>query len=1207
MSDDVPVRSAHHLALLAFTIHRSDGAPVALDDAKVLVERVQLALRLHFTDYAALTALLQATEANEYSAVFPFVPYTMSDVLESGSLLPHELENLIDVVRRTRALASLDGGAKNLQRDEAPPDMPVDLQVVTTTAHNAGSRVVSVLNDDGAWFHQDNVQLERRDDRSRWWLKVDAGGKDGLCLDDHSVSVRPCGLMWARFVEGGHRLRMDGGAFCHDYSTAVPEVDVKTMPLYPELLAICAFLPEAPQLTYVDSHLVLVSGGNREFAMLSRKQQGVRVWHYRKGVVGSTRVAVVKWRRSWWPRCKWREEPVAAYDHPKSRHLFALPLAALLYRHGLEVTHKDVVYSHCDSNDYRLTNADEIDNIFTLDCLARLARLSGLSDDEYERLASLAAHSVTAKYTWAEGDVKPFLGNVFKSQLKELSRLCLASAWAADWERQLVINIITAPPGVGKTFAIVQLLIELVREHGDGARPFVLLFVFSLCNVGQKLLADIAEALDELRHHVVLSHYERETAEQWHERCMRAPDDTVRVLARFTTVSSLLPRRGRNGAPVAYDGVVMDECEATLRFVSTAPILKRRDKTRDELVALCGAPSVRLVQLLDRDAGLGTRVFGAEIALHCLKRARHHNRPVRRIALHELRMSVYYKRKFITLPPGDEMFAAGMLYELVVRRGRNVIVSVSSKEAAKKISYAFRCIAKSRDRDDADRERSGRVLLIHGDSDTRTREALASGANAFLEKHQPSLLIYTGTLGRGTSFDRDPPHFHDVVQLVYSHVGDDEDKQAIDRARTTLSQLAGTSRIVYVMPCNGRTKPRYDLVRRVGLSSSLGAVWHAINDELASRYAQDQSAAKLLGDVGGAGCAGSASDSTVRFDLATDTRPHLNAERPATFLTAVMIGLQRLALELKPEVYLQDIEDTNTTVSPLHQHDPKLYEAAKLFRLDEGEMTRRTVYLDLLDAPLSRDARATAAGGAPSESSGDHHKVLALKTFGWWDSTAAYQSPTLMFLLTHNQHALRGLFALRLLLAMADGGVEAMRKAATELNALGYREIHYGVADAVQSGGSGAKTPSSETHWIEQTCVVRCSPMYGPLIADVLMVWACLQLMGIDDFRTVGLASRAGAAAVKYRRLFKKDNYRSRDISVPDPWQPDTMIEGAVFVDRLGHFLDDRSRCKLQLRNVKPLTEAVSVVLLVGAGDEHAALAPHARRSIAHQAGAQRS
>jgi hypothetical protein len=133
----------------------------------------------------------------------------------------------------------------------------------------------------------------------------------------------------------------------------------------------------------------------------------------------------------------------------------------------------------------------------------------------------------------------------------------------------------------------------------------------------------------------------------------------------------------------------------------------------------------------------------------------------------------------------------------------------------------------------------------------------------------------------------------------------------------------------------------------------------------------------------------------------------------------------------------------------------------------------------------------------------------------------------------------------------------------------------------VQSGGSGAKTPSSETHWIEQTCVSRCSPMYGPLIADVLMVWACLQLMGIDDFRTVGLASRAGAAAVKYRPLFKKENYRSRDISVPDPWQPDTMIEGAEFVDRLGHFLDDRSRCKLQLRNVKPLTEAVSVVLLV--------------------------
>lgn len=112
------------------------------------------------------------------------------------------------------------------------------------------------------------------------------------------------------------------------------------------------------------------------------------------------------------------------------------------------------------------------------------------------------------------------------------------------------------------------------------------------------------------------------------------------------------------------------------------------------------------------------------------------------------------------------MFAAGMLHELVVRRGRNVIASVSCKEAAQKISYAFRCIAKAHDRDDADRERSGRVVLIHGDSDTRTREALASGANAFLEKHQPSLLLYTGTLGRGTSFDRDPPHFHDVVLLA---------------------------------------------------------------------------------------------------------------------------------------------------------------------------------------------------------------------------------------------------------------------------------------------------------------------------------------------------------------------------------------------------------------------------------------------------------
>jgi hypothetical protein len=175
-----------------------------------------------------------------------------------------------------------------------------------------------------------------------------------------------------------------------------------------------------------------------------------------------------------------------------------------------------------------------------------------------------------------------------------------------------------------------------------------------------------------------------------------------------------------------------------------------------------------------------------------------------------------------------------------------------------------------------------------------------------------------------------------------------------------------------------------------------------------------------------------------------------------------------------------------------------------------------------------------------------------------------------MYLLTHNQHALRGLFALRLLLAMAVGGVARMCEAAKELDALGYRQRHYGIADAALQ--QQQKRPSSVEHWIEQACVSRCSAMYGPLVVDVLVVWACLQLMGIADFRAVGLASREGAKVVKYHRQFKKTNYRSRGIEVPDPWQPAATISGADFVDRLGHFLEDRTRCKQQLRNVKPLT-----------------------------------
>lgn len=976
--DDSAPEIARHFARLVLSLQRPDGAAVALDDAKVVVERFQLALRLHFHGYAALTAVLQATADHRYRAHFPFVPYTTSDVLESGREMPHEMENLVDLVRRMRAQASLaDDGTGAKAGGAAPPPMPVDIEPISARIDRTGFRVVAVLDDDGVWYHKDDVHLVAGDDHSGWWRKVPAPVE--YRLDDDSLVVRPCDLLWERFVVHGHRLRLLAGAFCHDYSTAVPSVDVATLPLRPELLQICA-IPDA-RLSYVDTHLV-VAGGNGEFVVLRRVETRVLVNHYRDG--DFTPMSRVEWSSEWWPRCAWRTEPVAAADRPLSSHLFALPLASLLYRAGLAVELDYDARPRGQLNPPRLTDADEIDRVFTLatltDALLRMSRLSALSDEERDQLASPPAVSEQRVYSWNDGagGGKPRMDEIFRRQLAELLRLLFDEA-----ERSLTVCVASAPPGFGKTYAIVKLLLDLVRQH-SGARPFLLLFAFSLCNVGSKLLGDIERALEQagLSRHVVLSHYDTESVEQWTERCVRPAND-VRVLARFTTISSLLPQRRYRHTALSYDGIVIDECEAALRFMSTAPILKRRDETRDALVALCAAPSVRLVQLLDRDAGLSTRLFAAEIAHHSVKRARHHNLPLRRITCRELRLTVRYARTFITLPAGDEMFAAAMLYELVVRRRRNVLVSVSSKRGAKALNDAFRCVADMHDRDDDDRARSRRVVLVHGDSDKRVRDKLARDANAFVAKHQPSLLIYTGTLGRGTSFDAvEPPHFHDVVLLVYPHVGDDDDKQAIDRARMTLSQLEGGSRIVYVMPCERRTKPRYPLVRRVGLSSTLGAMWHAINDELASRYAQDQSAAALLG---GGGRGGRALDSTVCFDLATDTRPHLNAARPATFLTAIMIGLQRLALELKSEVYLQDIVDTGTEVRALKDADRELFDRATAMRLDRGEMALQSLYNEIVEAPLSREARETAMGGAASETSADHHKVLALKTFGWWN------------------------------------------------------------------------------------------------------------------------------------------------------------------------------------------------------------------------------
>jgi hypothetical protein len=113
--ESAPVGRARHLARLVVALHRpNDDAAVALDDAKAVAERIQLALRLNFTGYAALTAVLVAKTSGpppapleRYRIQFPFVSYTTSDVLESGKAIPHELENLIDLVRRTRAHASL--------------------------------------------------------------------------------------------------------------------------------------------------------------------------------------------------------------------------------------------------------------------------------------------------------------------------------------------------------------------------------------------------------------------------------------------------------------------------------------------------------------------------------------------------------------------------------------------------------------------------------------------------------------------------------------------------------------------------------------------------------------------------------------------------------------------------------------------------------------------------------------------------------------------------------------------------------------------------------------------------------------------------------------------------------------------------------------------------------------------------------------------
>lgn len=311
-------------------------------------------------------------------------------------------------------------------------------------------------------------------------------------------------------------------------------------------------------------------------------------------------------------------------------------------------------------------------------------------------------------------------------------RYCNQAFRVGNYRAGTVIVEIEADCGTGKTvFAL-----EYIKKMMERAPASTLLVVAPRAQLCSQLMTKVRDIIGVDVHN-------------YHDGAW--PEDSRACVVTLDSLVKVVAPHGVERAPTI---ILLDEVSLTAQHLASSSTFSStvdgRLRTLQTLQIIM-ARSQRVVAM-DAHFGFGASLFLAMVAVKRLELERHSS-------LHYLHLSLQHRQPVQYTLLNDEGRRV-QLIRLDLIAGKRVIVFEPTPRIANALADLFQ---------------EWPVLVIHGHSESETKEQFASDPNAYLHRHGIRLLIHTTSIGVGVSIDNEAvyqpaggtAHYFDTSYVSY--------------------------------------------------------------------------------------------------------------------------------------------------------------------------------------------------------------------------------------------------------------------------------------------------------------------------------------------------------------------------------------------------------------------------------------------------------